>query len=193
MKIVICSFALLFSSFAMAADPAQPTQAQPEWMKYTTPGEGHKALNDIVGKFNYTMKWWMTPEAKPETSTGTSTSKWVLGGRFIQQDVKGKAMGQEFVGTGYTGYDSYKEEYQATWMDNMGTQIMNMSGKADPATKTFSFTGTMSDPMKGEKNATARNTLRVVSINEHVFEMYAKDKAGKEFKAMEMVYTRTKK
>jgi hypothetical protein len=194
MKIIICSFVLMFTCFAIAADPqgAQPTQAQPEWMKYTTPGEGQKALNDTVGKFNYTMRWWAAPDAKPEESKGTSTSKWILNGRFVQQEVKGKAMGQEFNGLGFTGYDNYKEEYQTTWMDSMSTSMMNMAGKMDPAKKSISMSGTMSDPMKGDKNAWARSETRVVSKNEHVFEMYSKDKNGKEFKTMEMVYTRAK-
>jgi hypothetical protein len=37
---------------------------------------------------------------------------------------------------------------------------------------------------------TVREVIRVVDNNKHVFEMYGPDKSGKEFKTLEIVYTR---
>ncbi len=193
MKILVCLSFVFAASLALAADPkGVSTGEAPEWMKFTTPGENHKAMNDLTGKFSYTMRWWAKPDVKAEESKGTSTAKWIMNGRFVQQDVKGKAMGQAFNGMGITGYDNLKEEFQSVWFDDMSTGMMWGSGKMDPAGKTISQTGTTSDPMKGEKNAWYRTDLTVISKNEHKFEMYSKDTAGKEFKAMEIEYKRTK-
>jgi len=53
----------------------------------------------------------------------------------------------------------------------------------------LTFTSTMDDVVSG-KSMTVREVSRVVDANRHVFEMYGPDKTGKEFKTMEIVYTR---
>jgi hypothetical protein len=170
-------------------DPAKMA----EMAKLGAPGENHKALNDVVGKWKFTSRWWMSPEAKPEESKGTATSKWVLGGRFVQQEVKGKMGHQSFEGTGYTGYDNIKGEYQAVWMDNMTTGMMFSNGKRDADTKVIAQTGTFACPMTGEKERWFRNELKVANKNEHTFAMYTKTADGKEFKTMEIEYKRVGK
>ena len=195
---------ILFSSLAMlvfcqngfAIDPPNPeasaTGKTAEWMKYTTPGEGHKVLNDLAGKWSYTMQWWTAPGSKPEESKGSCNSKWILGGRFLQQDVKGKAMGQPFQGMGVIGYDTFKQEYQSSWLDSMSTGMMLTTGSYDTATKTLQQTGTLSDPMSGEKNKWFRTELKIASHNEHTYLMFNKGTDGNEFKAGEIVYKRAK-
>ncbi|MBY0385442.1 DUF1579 domain-containing protein [bacterium] len=181
----------VFIAAAHAGDPNPTTNtAPPEWMKYTVPGEGHKALNDMVGNWKYTSKWWMASGAKPETSEGTATNKWALDGRFVQQDVKGTAMGQPFMGIGFTGYDSFKKTYQSVWMDNMSTAMMVVSGNHDAKSKTLHETGVMSSPMDNMKDKAFRNETKFKNKNAYVFSMYTKDAAGKEFKMLEMEYTR---
>src|ERR1035438_2526899 len=101
------------------------------WMAAATPGEAHKKLEPMVGSFTVVTKMWMDPAKPPEESTGTSESKWVLGGRFVEQRVEGTAMGQPFSGIGYTGYDNYKKKYVGSWTDTMGTMIMISTGTAD--------------------------------------------------------------
>lgn len=194
MKSLIGLSLIFCSVLAFAADPKNTTGGHaPEWMKFTVPGEGHKALNDLAGKFKYTMKWWESADDNtPEESKGTSTSQWLLKNRFLQQKVKGKAMGQAFNGVGVTGYDNLREEYQSVWMDDMSTSMMWSTGKRDPAANTIEQTGTASDPMKGEKNAWYRTQLKVVSKNEHIYEMFSKGQDGKEYKSMEIHYTRSK-
>lgn len=184
--------ALLFSQVGFTADPPNKGDNHgmtPEMMKLMAPGENHKALTNVVGKFNYTMKWWMTPDAKAEESKGTSTSKWVLNGRFVQQEVKSKMNGQEFNGLGFTGYDNVKGEYQSTWMDSMGTGMMVSTGTMG-GTNTLTSTGSFACPMTGEKDKWFRSELKVTNKNEHTFAMFGKTPEGKEFKTMEINYKR---
>lgn len=182
---------MFLSQVALPADPPTKEMAggmTPEMIARMTPNENHKSLNDIVGKFNYTMKWWMAPEGKAEETKGTSTSKWIMNGRFVQQDVKAKMNGQNFQGLGYTGYDNVKEEYQSVWLDNMATGIMFSNGTKEA--NTIASSGTFGCPMTGDKNHWFRNELKVLNKNEHTFSMYAKTAEGKEFKSMEINYKR---
>src|SRR3954451_816584 len=87
--------ALFLGAFSYADYTKDGKTGEPEWMKLTKPSEGHHALNDTVGTWKYTMRWWAAPNAKPEESKGTSTNKWTLDGRFLEQDVKGTAMGKK--------------------------------------------------------------------------------------------------
>jgi hypothetical protein len=100
-------------------------------------------------------------------------------------------MGQPFTGMGYTGYDLYKKHYVATWMDSMGTAIMNTTGSADASGKKLTFTGSMDDPMSGKK-MNVKEQVTIVDDDHQTFEMWMPDHAGKMFKTLEIQYTRKK-
>jgi len=159
------------------------------WMKFATPGEGHKWLDPLVGTWDAKITMWMAPGAPPQESTGTSENKWVLGGRFVEQRYEGTFMGQPFNGLGYTGYDNFKKKYIGSWMDNMGTMMMVSQGEA--AEKTLTMTSTVDDFMTG-KSATVKSEIKIMAPDRHVMEMWGPDPSGKPFKSMEIQYTRKK-
>jgi hypothetical protein len=132
---------------------------------------------------------WMAPGAPPQQSTGSSENTWVLGGRFVEQRHEGNFMGQSFSGLGYTGYDNYKKKYVGTWMDTMGTMIMVSQG--DAAGKTLSMSSTIDDILTG-KATPVKSELKIVDPDHHVLEMWGPDPSGKQFKTMEIQYTRKK-
>lgn len=198
-KILAVAIVALVSAGITAA-VAQDTKAAPQmtaeqkaemetYMKFATPGEAHRLLQPFVGSFVVTSTMWQAPGAPPEVTKGTSENAWVLGERWVQQHFKGEVMGMPFEGIGYTGYDNFKKKYIGTWIDSMSTMLMVNEGAADPAGKTFTASGTVNDVMTG-KPATFREVTRVIDANKHVMEMFGADKAGKEFKMMEIVYTR---
>jgi hypothetical protein len=53
------------------------------------------------------------------------------------------------------------------------------------------MTGAMSDPMSG-KMMTVKENLMVTDADHHTFEMWGAGPDGKNFKMMEIVYTRAK-
>lgn len=162
----------------------------PEWMKYGVPGENHKALDMLAGKFTYTMKHWASAKAKPETSTGTSDAKWILNGRYLQETIEGKMGDQPFSGISILAYDNYRQEYQSIWIDSVSTGMWYMAGKGDK--KSYGMSGVGGNPMTGEQEHKFRSVTKVKSANEHTYEMYSYDKDGKEFRSMEIVYKRAK-
>ena len=176
----------------MAGEKMSPEkQAWMEKMKaMTTPNEKHKALDVFVGKWKAVCKFWMSPAEQPEVSEGTSDNRWIMDGRFIQQDFKGQAMGKPFEGIGITGYDIIRGEYTAIWLDNMATGIMTASGQYDATTKTFNQNGSMSCPLTMEKARPMRTVIKIANNDHFTYETYMNGKAGKEFKGMEITYDR---
>lgn len=161
------------------------------WVEFMTPAEQHKALDVFAGKWITTSKFWMAgPSSPPSVSEGTAETTWVLGGRFLQLNATGSMMGAPMQGIGHTGYDKAKKKYVSTWMDSMGTALYYNEGNMDPSGKVITAYGTVSNPMEG--NRTMKYVSRIISKDEHVFEMYDMSGAEDGVKVMEITYKRLK-
>src|SRR6202171_6812903 len=69
-----------------AAAAAPDEKAQMEAMvKAGTPGDQHKKLEHFVGTWDAKVKMWNKPGDPPTDAAGTSDSKSVLGGRFVEE------------------------------------------------------------------------------------------------------------
>lgn len=175
-----------------ADKPPMDEKAAMEMMqKLATPGKGHKKLDALVGSWTARTTTWMNPSKPPQTSEGTSEHKWVLGGRFLEQRFEGKFMDKPFSGLGYTGYDNYKKKYVSTWMDTLSTTILNMTGEFDRAGRALTSTGKMDDFTTGTTTKTRTKTI-LVNPDEILWEMWGPGPDGKDFKMIEVRYTRKK-
>ncbi len=160
------------------------------YLKYASPGPEHKRLEPLNGSWTFTAKMWMDPAQKePTESKGTADRKWVLGGRFLQEEIKGEFMGQPFQGFGLTGYDNGQKKYIGTWGDTMATGLSNSSGTSDEAGKVFTFTREDFDPVS-KKTIKGRDLVRILGDDKHTMEMYKTGPDGKEMKVLELVFTR---
>jgi hypothetical protein len=95
-----------------------------------------------------------------------------------------------FEGISTLGYDNAKKVFMNSWIDNMGTGIMQLQGTWDPASKTINFTGTSVDPATG-KDMNVRETFTLVDNNTQMMTMYM-TQDDKEYKSMEIKFTRNK-
>src|ERR1700761_4799841 len=180
---------LTFALLALAAvctslsSTAQNSDDMKAMMAYSTPGAIHQMLAKSAGTWNATVSMWMQPGTQPASSSATCVNEMILGGRYLQSKNSGNFMGQPFEGIGLMGYDNAKKVFVNSWVDNMGTGIMNMTGTWDEATKSIKFSGTMVDPSSG-KDMAFREVLHFVDDNNQVLEMYA-NAGGQEMKTME--------
>jgi hypothetical protein len=196
-KFILPVVGILFLISAVAAfaeEKKAPTQDEGMaiYMKYAAPGPNHKLLEPLVGSWNVTTRMWMYPTEPVDTSSGTSESKWIMGGRYVSEEVTGSAMGMPFHGMGITGYDNYNQKFVNVWLDEMSTGLMLSSGKADSSGKLFTMTGTYDDYITGMKNKPFKTIIRIIGNDKHVNEMYDIAPDGKEFKNFEATYTRKK-
>ena len=183
--------------------PAMSTTAQPApapkmtqeqimaaMKEASTPSEAHTALKAYVGTWKAEVKEWMPGNPEPRLTKGISINKLILGGRFLEQKYVSTAKGEKFEGQGIIGYDNLAKKYTSTWIDTMTTSQFIQDGTYDPSTKIIAMTGSMTCPMT-KKDMPAKTTLSMVDKNSYTFEMFAKDpETGKEFKALEIVYTK---
>jgi len=173
---------------------AEMAEMMKKWAQYATPGEAHKRLDGIVGKWEYESSWCMKPGDEPQVCKGTTELKWIYDGRYVQQVANGPAMepnGPPFEGTGLYGYDNAKKQYVTTWHDNMGTGIMLGYGTADASGKEITFSGESVNPMT-EQNEKWRFVLKLVDKDKFTCEMFGPGPDGKDFRQMLLTYTRMK-
>lgn len=154
------------------------------WAKLGTPGEAHKKLEPMVGKWATTTTMWMAPGQPPMEVKGTAEGKWILGGRYVETVHHSSMMGQPFEGRSIDGYDNQTQRYVNTWMDSMSTGPMTAYGKVEG--QGLTYTGEFIDPMSNQK-ATSRSVLTFPDKDTFKFESYMPGPDGKEFKSMEVV------
>lgn len=177
---------------AGSGDQAAMQAMMQAWEKAATPGPQHRQLAEhFAGTWNTKQTMWMDPSAPPAESTGKDVSEAIFGGRQVRTTFTGSMMDQAFEGFGLTGYDNTRGKYVSLWTDSMSTGLFVSEGDYDPATKTYSFSGQMPDPMKPGTTITMRDSIRIVDADHHVMEMF-ETRDGKEVRTMLIEYTRAK-
>ena len=172
--------------------PVDSATEMKAWMDYSTPGESHKALAKSDGSWNGEVTMWHSADGAPMSSKATITNKMILGGRYQQSSFSGNFMGMPFEGIGTLGYDNYLKKFVSTCVDNMGTGIMKMEGTWEEGSKSMTLTGSSVNHANG-KECKMREVYKVVDANTEIMEMYGPDsKTGKEYKTMEIKFTRKK-
>lgn len=172
--------------------PIDSAMMDKAWQESMAVGEPHKMLAKSNGTWDGEVTMWFAPGAPPMTSKSTTVNSMVMGGRYQQSKHTGDMMGAPFEGMSTTAYDNAAKEYVSTWIDNMGTGIMIMKGQWDDATKSMNMSGKMMNPANGLE-CNMREVFKFVDDDHQVLEMYGPDPAtGKEYKNMEIKYTRKK-
>ena len=189
--ITICgALVFLINAHAQTVDSATMMK---NWTDYMTPGNVHKMMASWDGTWNGEVTMWMAPGQPPMQSTSVTINKMLMDGRYQSSVHKGNIMGMPFEGNGTLAFDNAKKEFISTWIDNMGTGMMVSRGKWDEATKSVTFVGKMVDPSAGNGNEVSfREVFKVIDNDHQVMEMYSPDPSGKEFKTMEIKFTRKK-
>jgi hypothetical protein len=196
------TMAVALSLLALAAMPVlaqdkpkpagAPAMSGPEMeamMKAMTPGEQQKRLANMAGDWTVTTTLWMDPSQPPAVSDGTMHAESIMGGRYVESVWHGSMMGMPFEGRGTDGYDNVAKQYVSSWVDNMGTGIMYLTGSCDDGGKKCTMTSDMIDPMSGKKT-TVRQVSTWQDANDFTLEMYGADPTGKEFKMMQIAAKR---
>jgi hypothetical protein len=192
-KTLLTGAALALAGLALAAN--EPPKMTPEqqaemdaMMKAGTPGAQHKFLASTAGDYTVKVKSWEAANGPPTEESGTATRAMTLDGRVLVEDMKWSFAGQPVTGHGMVGYDNVTGKYWSTWNDSMSTGIAMSEGTCD-AKNTCKYTGHYNDPVK-KKPATAHFVSHWPNPTTEVFEMHGPGKDGKEYKMMELTYTK---
>ena len=158
------------------------------WADYMTPGPMHAMMAKDVGTWDAEVTMWMDPKAPPSKSKATSQVRMLLGGRYQEATNKGDFGGMPFEGISLLAYNNMTKKFENTWIDNMGSGIMFLTGTYDSTARTITFTGSMPNPMTN-RNCNVRQVVTFVDDNTQKMEMYD-DSYGTERKSMELISKR---
>jgi len=160
------------------------------------PGKEHKEiLAAMEGSWDVTVKAWSTPGGKPMQFRGSSTSKRILGGMFLQQDTTSQMGGMTVSSMSIVGFDRRSQNFTLVAFDSMGTYPVTAAGPYDPKTQTITMYGEDWDPIM-RVTQKYNFIMRLKSKDEFVTEIVFLDKShGNEgpFKMVEVTSNRRKK
>lgn len=180
--------AILLTFICMSNSFSQTEAETKAWMEYMTPGSVHEMIAKGNGDWVGDITMWMSPDAAPMKATSIANNKMILGGRYQYSTHTGDMMGMPFEGISIVGYDNALKVFKSSWIDNMGTGIMNLQGPWDPSTNSVTLTGMTVDPSTGTE-VSFKEIFKIIDDNNQILEMYSM-KDGKEFKTMEIKLTR---
>ncbi|MCI0639375.1 MAG: DUF1579 domain-containing protein [Gemmataceae bacterium] len=154
------------------------------------PGVEHKKLQPFVGDWTFTLKMWTDPSQPPAQLQGTVQRKWIMGGRFVQESVRGECDGKTFEGMGLLGYDSAQKKFSSVKACGFCAKVTSNCLTANASGTSFTCAVEECCPLTGEK-IKGRDEILIESNDRIVVNMY-RNVGGKEVKAMELVSIRTK-
>ncbi len=181
-SVVVALFVGLWSAKAVQEDGPPLAQSGPE----------HEILKTEVGDWDALVKMMGPPGAPPEESKGGESISLIHGGLWILAQYNGEFMGQEFTGTGITGYDTKKQKYVTVWVDSMTDSLTTLEGTYDAKSNAFTFTYEGPSMMAPGETVTHKHTTVLKDNDTRVFTMAEVGSDGKDAVAMEITYKRKK-
>lgn len=156
---------------------------------YAMPGRHHQLLNRLAGDWEVHTRYWMKLGAVPVEAKGTSARKWILDGRFLMEELDGGDLALPFRGVALFGYDAFEQKYTSAWVDTTSTAILTNLGTYDKTNDVVTFTGEYKDPWTGTRKKN-RGLTRFLGADKHAIELHVTEADGREFKMLEITYTR---
>lgn len=165
----------------------------------SAPGEVHKALEQSVGNFEFTGKFWLEPGSEPKKSKGTAKREMILGGRFLHETITtteceiSKEFGKPLpaYGQAYVGFNNFTNKVEHVWLSDCCTQMSFATGTIDEKTGVCTLNGSMVCPMTKE-TLTTRTTHENKDENTELLTMYTTAPGKDEVKVFEITFTRKK-
>lgn len=173
-----------------AEKAAEPTME--DYAKAAATNENHKLMEMLAGSWESKLKFRMAPEQPWGETSGTEYNQIWYDGRYLHTTYKGEFGGMDFKGLSIMGYNNATKQFESTWIDNMSTGIIMLTGSYDAKTKTFTFSGDAKDPVDG-KVKKMKEIIKITGSDSRTSEFFETGKDGKEFKSMEVAYTRKAK
>ncbi len=173
-----------FAGTSVADEKADEQDMMAKMAAAGRPGPMHKHLAFMVGE--WTTDGTFNMAAGPQKSKGTSTVKWVNGGRYLDIAYHGPFAGMDYKGRGYMGHNNPKKQFEMVWLDNFGSGMDFKTGTCSADGKVITLKGFWESEMG--KFAT-RQVYKSVDANSWVMSSYVK-MGETEMKEMEIIYTR---
>jgi hypothetical protein len=132
---------------------------------------------------------WLAAGGAADTAKGRAEFWSNHGDRFLIEEFNGALLGRPVTLHLIFGYDNAKKKYVASMVSSVATEIKVREGTADATGKVITFNGQTFDPVDGKYHA-ERAVYKIESDKKLLVEVFETPPGGKEWKKMEVVYTR---
>jgi hypothetical protein len=194
--LIICSTLLEGNDNAQAQQRSDTSGNMPASTRLALPGEQHRWLNPLVGNWLVEMLVWPAPGAAPIVSKEmTATRSWILGGRYLREELSGKFAGNLSTRVAILSYNNLEERYELSTIDTFEPgQMWYASHGKDSPTK-IELMGDNVEAGFGEKPTGRKRSLRFefeISPDRSVERIYVKYPGEKEYLFVEQRFTRAR-
>ncbi len=158
-------------------------------VKADEPGPVHKRLNDLAGTWDVALTY--TFGGKEHAGKATCEAKWILDGRFLQQEYHSRFQGKPFHVVQLLGYDNPRKKTIEIMMDNLSTGLLHNEGSISDDGRVITNLGEGFDPSTN-KPYKLRTVTTIVDNDHFTLEWFRINDGGKEEKVVSMAHTRKK-
>lgn len=187
--------ALLVSVVLLAASSfAQVTPPMSSSTRLALPGPMHDRLEPLVGRWRVTMRVWPAPGAEPVTSSDFSATRgWILGGRYLQENLTGTLGGNPSSRTMFLSYNNLEERYELVSMDSFEPGQMWYTGRESSGPDRIELYGTSVEAGSGPEPTGRLRHLRFeleLTADGSVERIYATYPGSEEFLFVEQIFSK---
>jgi Protein of unknown function (DUF1579) len=189
-KIIFFVCTVVCCTTAMQVTAQTEADMMKAWQNFMTPGDMHKWMAKHTGTWEAEVKQWVNgPE--PTIAKATDVVAMSMNGLYQTANFTSTMMGMPMMGQSTLAYDNAKKMFVLTWIDNMGSGIVWMTGSYDEKTKTLNLKGRQTDPVTG-KDTDIRQENIYIDDDNYTMKMFGAGPDGKEMKFMEGTFKRKK-
>jgi hypothetical protein len=167
----------------------QENKGKPTRAPVDAPGAVHKQLDVLTGKWDVEVTYILN--GKENRGKAQCESRWVLDGRFLQQEYRSQLLGKPFVVLQHLGYDNQKNKTIEIKMDSLSTGVLHNEGSISKDGKVISNEGESLDPRTHQKFK-LRTLTTIIDPDHYTLEWLRPGADGKDEKLVSMKHTRRK-
>lgn len=187
---------LLTWCFLWSVQPvcAQSTDSLPASTRLAMPGEKHRWLEPLIGKWKVEMSVWPAPGAAPIVSKEmTATREWLLGGRYLREELTGRFAGNPSNRIGILSYNNLDERFELLTIDTFEPGQMRYTSQQTGTAKKFTLIGESTEAGYAARPTGRKRELRYefeIDGERNMQRIYVKYPGEPEFLFVEQRFTR---
>lgn len=173
---------------------AQQAAELPASTRLALPGDRHRWLEPLIGRWDVQMRVWPAPGAAPiESNKLTAVREWILGGRYLREELAGTFAGNPSHRLALLGYNNLEGRFELATVDTFEPGQMWYTSHADGRPGSISLVGDNTEAGFGPKPTGRKRSLRFdieIAGDTNVQRIYVRYPGEPEFLFVEQRFTK---